>query len=85
MVEGGGFEPPKAEPADLQSAPFGRSGTPPKRSAQLSITQYAVSTLNLLIAEQLDRAGEYPAKKILKCKHLQPRKNTPIYSADHYS
>jgi hypothetical protein len=28
-VEGGGFEPPKAEPADLQSAPFDRSGTPP--------------------------------------------------------
>jgi hypothetical protein len=33
MVEGGGFEPPKAEPADLQSAPFDRSGTPPKRAA----------------------------------------------------
>lgn len=31
LVEGGGFEPPKAEPADLQSAPFGHSGTPPKR------------------------------------------------------
>ena len=29
MVEGGGFEPPKAMPTDLQSAPFGRSGTPP--------------------------------------------------------
>jgi hypothetical protein len=29
MVERGGFEPPKAEPADLQSAPFGRSGTSP--------------------------------------------------------
>ena len=29
MVEGGGFEPPKAEPADLQSAPFDRSGIPP--------------------------------------------------------
>ena len=29
MVEGGGFEPQKASPADLQSAPFGRSGTPP--------------------------------------------------------
>ncbi len=29
MVEGGGFEPPKAMPADLQSAPFGHSGTPP--------------------------------------------------------
>jgi hypothetical protein len=31
MVEGEGFEPSKAMPADLQSAPFGRSGTPPKR------------------------------------------------------
>ena len=31
LVEGGGFEPPKAEPSDLQSDPFGRSGTPPKK------------------------------------------------------
>ncbi len=30
MVEGDGFEPSKAEPADLQSAPFGHSGTPPQ-------------------------------------------------------
>jgi hypothetical protein len=30
MVEGVGFEPTKAEPADLQSDPFGRSGTPPR-------------------------------------------------------
>ena len=37
MVEGGGFEPPKAEPADLQSAPFGRSGTPPKNEAAYSL------------------------------------------------
>ena len=29
VVEGGGFEPPKAPPTDLQSVPFGRSGTPP--------------------------------------------------------
>jgi hypothetical protein len=29
MVEGGGFEPPKAWPTDLQSVPFDRSGTPP--------------------------------------------------------
>ena len=27
-VPGEGFEPPKAMPADLQSAPFGRSGIP---------------------------------------------------------
>ncbi len=31
MVEGGGFEPPKDEPSDLQSDPFGHSGTPPKQ------------------------------------------------------
>jgi hypothetical protein len=30
LVEGGGFEPPKAEPSDLQSDPFDHSGTPPK-------------------------------------------------------
>ncbi len=29
MVVGEGFEPSKAVPADLQSAPFGHSGTPP--------------------------------------------------------
>ena len=32
VVEGEGFEPSKAEPTDLQSAPFDRSGTPPKLS-----------------------------------------------------
>ena len=32
MVEGEGFEPSKAEPSDLQSDPFDRSGIPPKRT-----------------------------------------------------
>ena len=31
MVEGEGFEPSKSKTADLQSAPFGRSGIPPKK------------------------------------------------------
>ncbi len=31
MVEGEGFEPSKAEPSDLQSDPFGHSGTPPEK------------------------------------------------------
>jgi hypothetical protein len=35
MVEGGGFEPPKAEPTDLQSVPFGRSGTPPGETSEI--------------------------------------------------
>ena len=29
-MEGEGFEPSKAEPSDLQSDPFGRSGIPPR-------------------------------------------------------
>ncbi len=33
VVEGEGFEPSKAEPTDLQSAPFDRSGTPPRGAA----------------------------------------------------
>ena len=32
LVEGEGFEPSKAEPTDLQSAPFDRSGTPPNET-----------------------------------------------------
>jgi hypothetical protein len=32
MVARDGFEPSKAEPADLQSAPFGHSGTSPEIS-----------------------------------------------------
>ena len=36
-MEGGGFEPPKAEPPDLQSGPFDRSGTPPQNKAGYSL------------------------------------------------
>ncbi len=36
VVEGGGFEPPKAPPTDLQSVPFDRSGIPPLISNQIS-------------------------------------------------
>ncbi len=38
MVEGGGFEPPKAWPTDLQSVPFDRSGTPPNVGFCIIIT-----------------------------------------------
>ena len=46
-MEGEGFEPSKAEPSDLQSDPFDRSGTPPqtryifcKSFRRLSIKKY---------------------------------------------
>jgi hypothetical protein len=34
LVVGSGFEPLKAKPADLQSAPIGHSGNPPKFCAR---------------------------------------------------
>ena len=39
LVERGGFEPPKASPTDLQSVPFGRSGTSPNRNHYFWIEQ----------------------------------------------
>ena len=38
LVEGEGFEPSKAEPSDLQSDPFDRSGTPPGKRAIMLAT-----------------------------------------------
>ena len=58
MVEGDGFEPSKAVPADLQSAPFGHSGTPPNFSSILTTkgengADYRNRTGDLLITSQL--------------------------------
>ena len=49
MVEGGGFEPPKAEPSDLQSDPFDHSGTPPK--CKPAIVLQALLTVNTIHPE----------------------------------
>ncbi len=49
MVEGEGFEPSKAVPADLQSDPFGHSGTPPHKTG----AAYPSRTDDLLITSQL--------------------------------
>ena len=49
MVVGEGFEPSKSVTADLQSAPFGRSGTPP----ELDGAGYRNRTGDLLITSQL--------------------------------
>lgn len=60
-MEGGGFEPPKASPTDLQSVPFGRSGTPPLSDRHLAV--YHIQSTRLRRAssrpESLDKlAGE---------------------------
>ena len=50
MVGGGGFEPPKSWTADLQSAPFGRSGILPNKKNGAGERN---RTINLLITNQL--------------------------------
>ncbi len=49
-VGGGGFEPPKAVPTDLQSAPFDRSGIPPKIKKR---ADRRIRTADRLITNQL--------------------------------
>ena len=49
LVEGEGFEPSKAEPTDLQSVPFDRSGTPP--TGKDGIVSESLLNVNLMKAE----------------------------------
>jgi hypothetical protein len=44
LVEGEGFEPSKAEPSDLQSDPFDRSGTPPNRTRDYANQHHGCQT-----------------------------------------
>ena len=67
VVEGGGFEPPKAEPADLQSAPFDRSGTPPS-------AKFGHKTFNCRVMMKL---CQYPKFTNPTCfTHLLPARKT---------
>ena len=54
-MEEGGFEPPKSMTADLQSAPFGRSGTLPNIQLRYLVGGAGgrTRTPNLLITNQL--------------------------------
>ena len=71
----GGFEPPKALPADLQSVPFGHSGNPPYEIGAGG----RIRTPDLLITNQLLYQLSYtsmlPAKIILAEVSLFVNKN----------
>ena len=68
----GGFEPPKAQLTDLQSAPFGHSGNPPYKNGAGNRTR----TYNLLITSQLLYQLSHTSILILKLvatwKGLEP-------------
>ncbi len=68
LVEEGGFGPPKVLPTDLQSAPFGHSGTPPRiqflRFHCLGGAGGRTRTPDLLITNQLLYQLSYTSKSI---------------------
>ena len=61
MVDGGGFEPPKSLTTDLQSVPFGRSGTCPYIILSFGAGDWN-RTRNLLITNQLLCQLSYTSK-----------------------
>ncbi len=65
MVDGDGFEPSKSVTADLQSAPFGRSGTHPRQIKYRFINGAGdgTRTRNLLITNQLLCQLSYTSKE----------------------
>ena len=63
LVGEGGFEPPKAEPTDLQSAPFGHSGTLPGAGD-------GTRTRDLLITNQLLYQLSYTSKYSVTTFHI---------------
>ena len=53
-MDGGGFEPPKASLTDLQSAPFGHSGTHPFYVTKSDINgAYRARTYDPLLVRQM--------------------------------
>ena len=58
MVGRGGFEPPQAVPADLQSAPFGRSGTDPYGVAKV------IGVTSLLCMPSFDVVSEVDRQEL---------------------
>ena len=69
-VGGDGFEPPKASPADLQSAPFGHSGNHPtafvlKASAKIQINFDTTITLHSFFSLSVKTNAKIVKKHLL--------------------
>ena len=70
MVGEGGFEPPKLEATDLQSAPFGHSGILPYEWKQNNGAGGRTRTPDLLITNQLLYQLSYTSANIFIISHL---------------
>ena len=61
MVERGGFEPPKAKPTDLQSAPFDRFGTSPAENSRAAPSRSTVFEVEIKSEQTLPSRPPRPA------------------------
>ena len=77
---GGGFEPPKAAPTDLQSVPFDHSGTPPLRTVRMLGARDRNRTRDILITSEalyhLSYSGSRSASRPVGSK----QQNEVLYS-----
>src|SRR5262245_54624016 len=60
VVERGGFEPPKAKPTDLQSAPFDRFGTSPAE------TSWAAPSRPTVLKEEIKSDESPPSRSLCR-------------------
>ena len=90
LVEGGGFEPPKVEPADLQSAPFDHSGTPPKIKPRILLERSTTVNRNTLIRRIFfcmttqNAAVVFQASALKKNYQKKPRNKNAHSAIYHY-
>lgn len=94
MVGGEGFEPSKAEPSDLQSDPFGRSGTPPNQAGILyyakplssifSFKNLRLAALTSLHFESLLRSSLWSGRHSMQTiRWAQPPRKALFYVLTH--
>ena len=88
LVGDGGFEPPKALPADLQSVPFGHSGNPPYmkfgaggriRTPDLLITNQLLYQLSYT---SISISAVYSNRTFGVCQHIFYARNEEMKESD---
>ena len=79
MVVGEGFEPSKSMTADLQSAPFGRSGTPP------GVIHIVEVKLEMVVGEGLFVASLLTLRAVACGNVLSLRSSRTLVEASHPS
>jgi hypothetical protein len=77
MVEGEGFEPSKAEPSDLQSDPFGHSGTPPQVMLFSSTRNGRCCIMSTFCSFKMSKCNQHNLNIVVEGEGFEPSKAEP--------